>query len=391
MKLQLDFLAKTTHTPFNIEIDRAEGVYIYDKQGKKYFDLISGIAVSNLGHNNLAINDAIKKQVDKYLHVMVFGEYSQTPQIELANKLNELLPDSLTTSYFVNSGTEANEAALKLGKRYTGRTEIIAFYKSYHGSTHGSLSVSGNETKKNAFRPLLPDVRFIHFDNLLDLQNITQKTACVIVEPIQGDAGVRIPTKVFMEALRRKCDDTGTLLIFDEIQTGFGRTGKFFAFEHFNVVPDILTIAKAMGGGMPIGAFIASKEIMDTLMSNPELGHITTFGGHPVNCVAALTNINELLKDNLIASVEKKGQLFEEIITHPSIKQIRRKGLFFAIEMYSPETVQKVVEGCKNRGVLSFWFLSCPESFRIAPPLTISENEIRISAKIIWEVINELG
>ena len=391
MKLQSDFLAKTTNTPFNIEVEKAEGVYIFDKQGKKYFDLISGIAVSNLGHNNLAINAAIKEQVDKYLHVMVFGEYSQTPQIELANKLNELLPDNLTTSYFVNSGTEANEAALKLAKRYTGRTEIIAFYKSYHGSTHGSLSVSGNETKKNAFRPLLPDVRFIHFDNLLDLQNITKKTACVIVEPIQGDAGVRIPTKVFMEALRSKCDETGTLLIFDEIQTGFGRTGKFFAFEHFNVVPDILTIAKAMGGGMPIGAFIASKEIMDILTRNPELGHITTFGGHPVNCVAALANINELLKDNLIASVEKKGQLFEEIITHPSIKQIRRKGLFFAIEMYSPETVQKVVEGCKNRGVLSFWFLSCPESFRIAPPLTISENEIRISAKIIWEVINELG
>ena len=391
MKLQKDFLAKTTNTPYNIEVDRAEGVYIYDKEGKRYFDLISGIAVSNLGHGNKAVIDAIKQQVDKYLHVMVFGEYSQTPQLELANKLNELLPDNLTTSYFVNSGTEANEAALKLAKRYTGRTEIISFYKSYHGSTHGSLSVTGNETKKNAFRPLLPDVRFIHFDNIWDLKNITNKTACVIIEPIQGDAGVRIPTKVFMEALRSKCDETGTLLIFDEIQTGFGRTGKFFAFEHFNVVPDILTIAKAMGGGMPIGAFIASKTIMDSLTSNPELGHITTFGGHPVNCVAALANINELLKDNLIASVEKKGQLFEEIITHPSIKEIRRKGLFFAIEMNSPETVQKVVEGCKSRGVLSFWFLSCPESFRIAPPLTISENEIRISAKIIWEVINELG
>ena len=391
MKLQDNFLAKTTNTPFNIDIDRAEGIYIYDKEGKRYFDLISGIAVSNLGHNNLAINDAIKKQVDKYLHVMVFGEYSQIPQLELAAKLNSILPEKLTTSYFVNSGTEANEAALKLAKRYTGRTEIVSFYKSYHGSTHGSLSVTGNETKKNAFRPLLPDVRFIHFDNLLDLNNITKKTACVIVEPIQGDAGVRIPTKVFMEALRSKCNETGTLLIFDEIQTGFGRTGKFFAFEHFNVVPDILTIAKAMGGGMPIGAFIASKTIMDSLTRNPELGHITTFGGHPINCVAALANINELLKNNLIASVEKKGQLFEEIISHPSIKEIRRKGLFFAIEMDSPETVQKVVDGCKIRGVLSFWFLSCPESFRIAPPLTISENEIRISAKIIWEVINELG
>ena len=390
MKLQQNFLAKTTNTPFNIDIDRAEGVYLYDKKGQKYFDLISGIAVSNLGHGNKAINAAIKQQVDKYLHVMVFGEYSQTPQIELANKLNELLPDNLTTSYFVNSGTEANEAALKLAKRYTGRTEIIAFYKSYHGSTHGSLSVSGNEIKKNAFRPLLPDVRFIHFDNILDLKNITNKTACVIIEPIQGDAGVRIPTKGFMNALRSKCDETGTLLIFDEIQTGFGRTGKFFAFEHFNVVPDILTIAKAMGGGMPIGAFVASNEIMNSLTHNPELGHITTFGGHPVNCVAALTNINELLKHNLIDAVEKKGKLFEEIIMHPSIIQIRRKGLLFAIELDSPETVQKVVEGCKSRGVLSFWFLSCPESFRIAPPLTISESEIRLSAKVIWEVINSL-
>jgi len=390
MNQKSSHLAKTTDTPFNIEVDNAEGVYIYDKQGNKYFDLISGIAVSNLGHNNLVINNAIKEQVDKYLHVMVFGEYSQDPQVELAEKLNKILPDKLTTSYFVNSGTEANEAALKLAKRYTGRTEIISFYKSYHGSTHGSLSVTGNETKKYAFRPLLPDVRFIHFDNLLELKNITEKTACVIVEPIQGDAGVRIPSKVFMEALRSKCNETGTLLIFDEIQTGFGRTGKFFAFEHFNVVPDILTIAKAMGGGMPIGAFVSSKEIMGSLTSNPELGHITTFGGHPVNCVAALANIKELLKDNLIESVESKGELFEEMISHPSIKEIRRKGLFFAIEMDSPETVQKVVEGCKSRGVLSFWFLSCPESFRIAPPLTISESEIRESGKIIREVIEGL-
>jgi len=390
MNQKSSHLAKTTDTPFNIEVDNAEGVYIYDKQGNKYFDLISGIAVSNLGHNNLVINNAIKEQVDKYLHVMVFGEYSQDPQVELAEKLNEILPDKLTTSYFVNSGTEANEAALKLAKRYTGRTEIISFYKSYHGSTHGSLSVTGNETKKYAFRPLLPDVRFIHFDNLLELKNITEKTACVIVEPIQGDAGVRIPSRVFMEALRSKCNETGTLLIFDEIQTGFGRTGKFFAFEHFNVVPDILTIAKAMGGGMPIGAFVSSKEIMGSLTNNPELGHITTFGGHPVNCVAALANIKELLKDNLIESVESKGELFEEMISHPSIKEIRRKGLFFAIEMDSPETVQKVVEGCKSRGVLSFWFLSCPESFRIAPPLTISESEIRESGKIIREVIEGL-
>ena len=390
MNQQDDFLAKTTQTPFNIEVQSAEGVYIYDKQGNKYFDLISGIAVSNLGHQNPSIKKAIKEQVDKYLHVMVFGEYSQEPQLALAKKLNEILPDNLTTSYFVNSGTEANEAALKLAKRYTNRTEIVSFNRSYHGSTHGSLSVTGNETKKHAFRPLLPNVKFINFDNILELKEITDKTACVIIEPIQGDAGVRIPSRVFMDALRSRCNETGALLIFDEIQTGFGRTGTFFAFEHFSITPDILTIAKAMGGGMPIGAFISSREIMNTLTFDPELGHITTFGGHPVNCAAALANINELLTPGLIDSVEEKGQLFEEIISHPSIKEIRRKGLFFAIEMENPDIVQKIVNGCKNRGVLSFWFLSCPESFRIAPPLTISQAEIRESAKIIWEVINQL-
>lgn len=391
MGQQDNYLARTTKTPFNIDVDRAEGVFIYDNKGNRFFDLISGISVSNLGHQNVAINKAIKNQVDKYLHVMVFGEFSQMPQIELAEKLNSVLPNELTTTYFVNSGTEANEGALKLAKRYTKRTEMIACRGSYHGSTHGSLSVTGNEKKKYAFRPLLPDVKFIQFDNIIDLQAITEKTACVIIEPIQGDAGVRIPSRVYMQALRSKCTETGTLLIFDEIQTGFGRTGKLFAFEHFNVVPDILTIAKAMGGGMPIGAFVSSRKIMDSLTFDPDLGHITTFGGHPVNCAAGLANLNELLKPGFIEAIDEKGKLFEEIIRHPSIKEIRRKGMFFAIEMENAETVQKIVEGCKERGVLSFWFLSCPESFRIAPPLIITEDEIRESAKIIWEVIDLQG
>lgn len=384
-------LANTSKTPYRIEVDKAEGVYIFDKEGKKYFDLISGIAVSNLGHQNKEITDAIKKQVDKYLHVMVFGEFDQDPQIKLANKLAEILPEKLNTSYFVNSGTEANEAALKLAKRFTGRTQIVSCNKSYHGSTHGSLSVTGNEIKKYAVRPLLPGIRFMDFNSIPDLELIDKETACVIIEPIQGDAGVRIPSMEYMKALREKCNETGALLIFDEIQTGFGRTGKFFAFEHFDVVPDILTIAKAMGGGMPIGAFVASSELMETLTHDPVLGHITTFGGHPVNCAAALANINVLTSADLISKVENKGLLFESIIQHPSIKEIRRKGLFFAIEMENAETVQKVVEGCKERGVLSFWFLSCPESFRIAPPLTISEEEIKVSAKIIYEVIDQIN
>lgn len=383
-------LAQTSGTPFKIDVDRAEGVFIFDKSGKKYFDLISGIAVSNLGHGNPRIIEAIKSQVDKYLHVMVFGEFDQDPQLLLAKKLNEILPNNLTTSYFVNSGTEANEAALKLAKRYTGRTEIVSCKKSYHGSTHGSLSVTGNEEKKYAYRPLLPGVKFMEFNSISDLALITNETACVIIEPIQGDAGVRIPSFEYMQALRKKCNETGALLIFDEIQTGFGRTGKFFAFEHFKVVPDILTIAKAMGGGMPIGAFVSSSSIMKTLTFDPILGHITTFGGHPVNCSAALANIKELLSKKIIEKVEHKGQLFEDIIAHPSIKEIRRKGLFFAIEMENAEKVQLIVEGCKEKGVLSYWFLSCPESFRIAPPLSISEAEIIESAQIIKEVISEV-
>ena len=385
-----DHLAYTTPFPMGIEIASADGIYLFDKQGRKYTDLISGIAVSNLGHNNLEINKAIKEQVDKHLHVMVYGEYLQSVQNQLAQKLCSLLPEGLDVLYPVNSGTEANEAALKLVKRVTGRKEIISFNGAYHGSTHGSLSVTGNEKKKSAFYPLLPEVRFIDFNNLSQLNTISSKTAGVIVEPIQGDAGVRIPSKEFLIALRDRCSEVGAMLIFDEIQTGFGRTGKLFAFEHYSVVPDVLTIGKAFGGGMPIGGFVSSKENMKALTYNPELGHITTFGGHPVCCAAALASLELILDNKLLNQLELKGQLFEDLLSHSLVKEIRRKGLFFAIELETADLVQQVVEGCKERGVLTFWFLSNPQSFRIAPPLIITEQEIKASCEVIIEVMNSL-
>lgn len=385
----LKHVAQTSPFPLKIEVAKAEGSHIYDKEGKAYLDFISGIAVSNIGHRHPRVVSAIKAQLDEYMHVMAYGEFIQAPQNGLAEKLASVLPPALDTCYFVNSGTEANEGALKLAKRITGRTGIISCRKSYHGSTHGSLSVSGNEVKKYAFRPLLPDVQFMNFDSLSDLEMITEETACVIIEPIQGDAGVRIPSQGYLEALRKRCTEKGAMLIFDEVQTGFGRTGKLFAFEHFDVVPDILTIAKAMGGGMPIGAFISSHENMALLTHNPMLGHITTFGGHPVNCAAALANLEVILEEDLIDEVEEKGQLIEELIAHPSIQEIRRKGLMFAIEFDSPERVQSIVEECIASGVITFWFLSCPESFRLAPPLNITETDLRKGCEVIRKAIEK--
>ena len=385
-----DNLAYTTPFPMGIEIASANGIYLFDKQGKKYTDLISGIAVSNLGHNNFEINKAIKNQVDEHLHVMVYGEYKQSVQNELASKLCSLLPNELDVFYPVNSGTEANEAALKLVKRVTGRKEIISFNGAYHGSTHGSLSVTGSEQKKKAFYPLLPEIRFIDFNNLYQLNTISTKTAGVIIEPIQGDAGVRIPSLEFLNALRARCNEVGAMLIFDEIQTGFGRTGKLFAFEHYNVIPDVLTIGKALGGGMPMGGFVSSKENMKELTHNPKLGHITTFGGHPVCCAAALASLNILTSNSILNKIESKGQLFESLLNHRLVKEIRRKGLFFAIEMENDDVVQKVVDGCKQRGVLAFWFLSNPQSFRIAPPLIITDKEIEESCKVIIKVMDSI-
>jgi acetylornithine/succinyldiaminopimelate/putrescine aminotransferase len=380
-------LAPTSPHPFLISVERAEGVYLYSATGKRYIDMISGIAVSNVGHRHPKIVKAIKDQVDKYLHVMVYGEYIQSPSNLLAEKLTSLLPPNLNCCYFVNSGTEANEAALKLAKRVTGRTEMIACRKSYHGSTHGSLSVSGNEVKKRTFRPLLPDVNFIDFNNPGDLDQITERTACVIMETIQGDAGVRIPSKEYLQAVRKKCTATGTLLIFDEIQCGMGRTGKLFAFEHFDVVPDILTLAKSFGGGLPIGSFISSFENMQTLASKPMLGHITTFGGNPVCCASALAVLEIIEEENLLTTVEAKGKLIEDLLRHSKVKEVRRLGLLFAFDFDSEERVNRIVQYAKEHGVICYWFLSHPNSFRIAPPLTITEAEIREACTVILQAI----
>lgn len=380
-------LAPTSPYPFLISVDRAEGVYLYSPDGKTYMDMISGIAVSNVGHRHPKVVEAIKAQLDKHLHVMVYGEYIQSTPNQLAAKLASLLPPQLNCSYFVNSGTEANEAALKLAKRVTGRTEIISCKKSYHGSTHGSLSVSGNEVKKRAFRPLLPDVRFIHFNQEEDLVDITEQTACVIMETVQGDAGVRVPTKKYLQAVRKRCNEVGALLIFDEIQCGMGRTGKLFAFEHFEVVPDILTIAKAFGGGLPIGAFVSSYENMQQLTHNPMLGHITTFGGNPVCCASALATLQVIEEEKLLEHVEVKGKLIEDLLRHPKVKEVRRIGLMFAFDFDTEERVNRIVQYAKEHGVICYWFLSHPNSFRIAPPLTITEEEIRKACAVIKEAI----
>lgn len=382
--------AQTTPFPIGLEIERAEGIFIYDTEGKAYYDMVSGLAVTNIGHRNPKVLNAIKKQLDTHLHVMPYGEFIQGPQTKLAEKLNSILPNNLTTSYFVNSGAESVEGALKLAKRYTGRQEIIACHKSYHGSTHGALSVSGNPVKQLAFKPLLPNVNFIHFNEMNDLSLITDKTACVIIETVQGDAGVRIASQAYMKALRKKCTETGTLLILDEIQTGFGRTGTFFAFEQYNITPDILCIAKALGGGMPMGAFVSSKKIMDCLTNNPMLGHITTFGGHPVNCAAAVANIEVIEEENLIEGVKAKGELMRKLLSHRIVKEIRQIGLMLAIDLESDEITQQVVEGCMEKGIITFWFLSCPASCRLAPPLTITTEEIELVCKGINEVFDSV-
>lgn len=385
----LNKVAQTSPFPFLIPIEKAEGLYLYAPDGKRYADLISGIGVSVIGHRHPRVISAIRDQLDKHMHVMVYGEYIQSSVNDLAEKITSLLPENLNCCYFVNSGAEANEGALKLAKRYTGRTEIVSCRGSYHGSTHGALSVSGNEVKKRAFRPLLPDVRFIRFGEHADLGQITERTACVIMETVQGDAGVRIPTKSYLQAVRHRCNDTGTILILDEIQCGMGRTGKLFAFEHFDITPDILTVAKAFGGGLPIGAFISDQRKMQTLTHDPMLGHITTFGGNPVCCASALATLEVLTEGDLIARAEAKGQLFERYLRHPFIKELRRIGLLFAVDFESPEKVSAIVHRCKDNGVIGYWFLSNPHSFRIAPPLTITEGEIKETCDIILDAIEK--
>jgi acetylornithine/succinyldiaminopimelate/putrescine aminotransferase len=389
-ELFLNKLGQTNQFPYLIEVELAEGIYIYDKNGKAYMDMIAGVAVNNIGNRHPKVVEAIKNQVDKYLHVMVYGEFIQDPNIAFAQNLTSLLPDSLNCVYPVNSGTEANEAALKLAKRVTGRTEIVSFRGSYHGSTHGSLSVSGNETKKIAYRPLLPDVRFIKLNQFSDLEQITTKTAGVILETVQGDAGVRVSNPEFLKALRERCNEVGALLIFDEIQCGMGRAGKMFAFEHSGVVPDILTLGKALGGGLPIGALVSSKENLHEFTYNPMLGHITTFGGHPVVTAAANAFLDVMQTEIDFEEVERKGQLLVDMLkVDPEIIEIRRIGMMFAFDMKSFERVEKVVKRCLELGLISFWFLSHPYSFRLSPPLNITEEEIRKAGDIILQAIRE--
>lgn len=384
-----EHLAQTTPFPFGIKVSHANGSYIYDTDGKAYLDLISGIAVSSLGHGHPRIQKAIQKQAEKHLHVMVYGEFEQEAQNDLAEALKSTLPSKLDAFYFVNSGTEANEAAMKLVKRATGRSEIIAFEGSYHGSTQGSLSISHKELKKSPYRPLLPNIRFIRLNNYEDLDYITHHTAGVFLETIQGDAGVRIPKQAYLEALRAKCDETCTLLVFDEIQCGMGRTGKIWAFEHFDVVPDLLTAGKALGGGLPIGALISSKGLMRKFSNNPMLGHITTFGGHPLVCATAAEGIKIIQEEQLLNNVNHMADLFRSEFQHDKVVEIRQQGLMIAVELQDEESVQKVVLEALNRGVILFWFLSTPKAFRLAPPLNISEKELREGMKVIREILVE--
>jgi len=380
--------AQTSPFPRLLEIDRAEGMYLYEHSGKSYMDLVSGFAVSNIGHRHPRVVQAIKDQADKYLHLTVYGEYIQSPQVKFAEKLSSILPDSLSSVYFVNSGAEATEGAMKLAKRFTGRSKILACRNSYHGSTQGALSVMGNEYFKQAYRPLLPGIRFIEFNNLRDLEHINSETAAIIIETIQGEAGVRVPDTDYMQALRKRCNQTGTLLILDEIQTGFGRTGKLFGFEHYNIKPDILLLAKGMGGGMPIGAFISGNEIMSVLRENPILGHITTFGGHPVSCAAGLANLEVILEESLFKDVSIKESLFRKYLQHPEIKEIRGIGLMLSIQLSNFSQVEYVSNYCSDKGIIIDWFLHCDTAMRIAPPLIISEEEIKLACTIILKALD---
>ncbi len=391
-QLFFEHVALPSVYPLGIEIEYAEGIYMYSPDGKKYIDMVSGISVSNLGHRHPTIIKAIKTQINKYLHLMVYGEYIQSPQVKLASLYSEILPSKLNSTYFVNSGSEAVEGALKLAKRFTGRTELIGFYNAYHGGTHGAFSMLGNEKMKCFYRPLLPDVKFLRFNNFDDLNQISERTACVIVEPIQAEAGVILPENNFLKAIRKQCNKTGTLLIFDEVQVGFGRTGKLFCFEHYDVTPDILCIAKCMGGGMPVGAFISDKNILLSFTKNPECGHITTFGGHPVSCAAALANIEVLLSEKeIIESVEEKGLMFENALkNHPLIKKIRRKGLLMSLELKDTMTNLAVMKEFLNNGLVTDPFLFMPNAFRIAPPLIITKSEIQITIELIIKSLDNI-
>ncbi len=382
-------IAQTSSSPLGLQIEKADGVFLYSKKAK-YFDLISGVSVSNIGHGNKKVIEAIKKQVDDYSHLMVYGEIIQSPQVLFADKLASLLP-GLDTVYFVNSGSEANEAALKLAKRITGRKEMISCVNAYHGSTHGALSMMGGDFFKTAFEPLLPGVSHIRFNEIDDLKQINENTACVLIEPIQGEGGVIMPEGNYLRCLRERCDEVGSLLIFDEVQVAFGRTGSMFAFEKYGVKPDILTLAKALGGGMPLGALIASASIMEAWKTNPPLGHITTFGGHPISCAAGLAALNVLQDENLISEVEKKSKLYVDgLIDHPLVKEIRAAGLLIAIDMGEENFSSEIIPLLLEEGIVSDYFLFHPTSFRIAPPLSISVDEIKDSIVCVKKAMDKL-
>ncbi|PRD54449.1 aspartate aminotransferase family protein [Sphingobacterium gobiense] len=388
-ELFLKNTAQTSSSPRLFEIVKAEGIYLYGANGERYMDLVSGFNVSNIGHRHPKVLMAIQQQLEKYLHVTVYGEFVQAPQVQFATELLATLPSSFGAVYLTNSGTEAVEGSMKIAKKYTGRRQIIAAEKAYHGSTQGALSLIGNPAYQEAYAPLLPEIEFIKFNNISSLDSITNQTAAVIVEAIQGEAGVRVPSTEFMQALRIKCDETGAILIFDEIQTGFGRTGKLFAFEHFGIVPDVLMLAKGIGGGMPLGAFVARKEIMDVIKDNPMLGHITTFGGHPVSCAAALASLQVIQNENLLDTVETKAALFRKELNHPKIKEIRGMGLMMCLQLETFEQVYQVSSFCAEHAVMIDWYLHCETALRIAPPLTISETEIRHACEIIRQGIEK--
>lgn len=389
-QLFLHHVAQTSDAPLCFEVSKANGVYLYDAQGKKHIDLIGGISVCNVGHGNQHVIEAIKKQVDDYLHVMVYGEVIQSPQVQYATALASRLPSSLQSIYFTNSGSEATEGAMKLAKRVTGRSKMISFKKAYHGSTQGALSVMGSEYWQQAFRPLLPDIFQFQYNSAEVLSHIDEHTACIILEPVQSEAGVLIPDQAWLKAIRTKCDETGCLLIFDEIQTAFGRTGTLFRFEAIDVIPDILLLGKALGGGMPLGAFVSSKSHMDTFTHHPVLGHITTFGGHPVSCAAGLAAWQYLQTSQIVTQVSEHEKLFTSLLKHPSIIKLNSCGLLMALHFDSYETNKKIIDACIAKGVFTDWFLFASNAMRIAPPLTINEEEIRMACAIILEAINEI-
>jgi len=370
-----------------LELDRAEGIYLYDKNGKAYIDLIAGFAVSNIGHSNPKVLQAVRAQTEKYMHLMVYGEVVQTPQVQYAKKLTEHLPENLNSVYFTNSGTEATEGAMKLAKRITARSQFVHFKNSYHGSTQGALSMMGDEYFQQSFRPLLADIKALNYGDITQLTEIDNKTAAVFVDPVQAESGATVPSNEFMQALRKQCDAVGALIVMDEAQTGFGRTGRLWGFQHADCVPDILLLAKAMGGGMPLGAFISSKENMNALTENPVLGHITTFGGHPVSCATGLAAFEFLLEATLIKDVEEKGQLFESLLKHEAIKSVRRKGLMMAIEFESFEFNKQVIHQCIERGMITDWFLFAPNCLRICPPLIITKTQIEDACSLLLKSI----